>query len=580
MARSLSIILKDGTEISAIGGTGFASIVFPCTGTVDNNGNHKSYEILVKVDGQNDNMSFHVETFNEWFEYNIQRIDGFSKILINANQNADTFKRFAELVIKHNSSNLAIYVDIEQHENEYSITAKYAEGYNGVFESFPKNGHDEKIVDVEATGGSEKWYVKGVEQYEVFGDFEENEAMQIEIPEEWRVDENGKPKETRVEFDKALTYYVNNDNRLVVTSFGRIDLSNTHMRYYFRIGHKNDINTETLILFVHGNGQIKSYSDSIFVRPLVNPVIQNYYVFDVKLNYNNVIQDEILIPYSGIELPLTVNSTKNGRYLEYNYECDSEWCIYDKTKNTLTINENPNYSNRKCTLTLTQNQDNGKVKTIQFSFVQNAKQIPIIFKVYDYVNKEIKDLTSEKLIPYVGGEYVLAIIHRKNTLPIEALYWELRVTKEDRQWMDFKISKDGIQWHDLFTKEEQTRQTTQEPYLKIIVDENKDTRRVSDIIISSNSLSSDSFEPVYITLNQEKSGIQYYRYSVKYVADSGKLLDTMYGKGKEKEKIKVEAKEIENYELLGEKEQIIEINRNEAKNIAIFTYSKLTYSHA
>lgn len=269
MARSLEIKHKQQTDtIKTNGGSIFTSIILPCEGTYNaDTGNLEPYEITVLVDGQNNNASFTIETFGSWYTYNIERLEdiedntkSYVKILLTTDKNIDTLSRLGEMVIKHNSSPLSIYVDVSQEPTVYSIKVEYVT--DGIFKSFPKtdknyNLYEDKEVIVTATGGSNQWYIKNIEQYEAYDTFkgEGTKAKNgLDITTEDRENEIQQP------YDGVFAYFIDG-NKLTVRSFGQIDLSETHMRYYFKICHK-DVNNLNKRNNIDENGDIVPYETS------------------------------------------------------------------------------------------------------------------------------------------------------------------------------------------------------------------------------------------------------------------------------------------------------------------------------
>lgn len=258
--------------VKAENGSGYASIQLPCEGTVDENGVTEPYEIIVYVDGETDNSSFTVEHFGDWFKYKIERVlikDGddykhYVKVLLYAKENLDTSDKLGELIITHKVANISFYIDLKQKPTVYSIEVTY--DTDGIFKIVPEEEktYEEKVLNVTANGGSRKWFVKDVEQYEVHS------------LEDWEGKKNGdeiteadRDGEMPVEFDKALEYHTDVENgKLYVRSYGRVDLSQYHMRYYFRICHCDVNNTNNIYnektyeisqLFIFKGGNINGY---------------------------------------------------------------------------------------------------------------------------------------------------------------------------------------------------------------------------------------------------------------------------------------------------------------------------------
>lgn len=382
MARSLEIKHKQQTDtIKTNGGSIFTSIILPCEGTYNaDTGILEPYEITVLVDGQNNNASFTIETFGSWYTYKVERLEdieddtkSYVKILLTTDKNIDTLSRLGEIVIKHNSSPLSIYVDVSQKPTVYSIKVEYVT--DGIFKSFPKtnekyNLYEDKEVIVTATGGSKKWYIKNIEQYEAYDTFEG----------EGTKDKNGldittKDRENEIQqpYDGVFAYFIDGD-KLTVRSFGRIDLSETHMRYYFKICHK-DVNNLNKRNNIDGNGDIVPYETSqlfIFKREEGQG-----YGEEGGQGIDNVDDDEdtdlftflingekshsIDISKEGGNIPITITSKRNGEaWSNYTYEGDGvEWCKV--TESNLKIEENDVFEERHSDITYIQKDENGEI---------------------------------------------------------------------------------------------------------------------------------------------------------------------------------------------------------------------------
>lgn len=236
MARSLQIEYGDGETVKVTNENEFVTIDIPVKGTTV-----EPYTIKVIVDGISDNNSFTINTYDKWYNYRVERIIGGEvNIIFNIEENLDTESRLGNMEIEHNSAKLSIFVTFVQEPTVYSLTASYDDiERGGIFNSYPENIYEERVVNISAEGGSGKWYIKDIEQYDVFDKtFEENEGIDDITPDNWR----DVTKTQRVPYDGVFNYRTT-DDKLIVRSFGRIDTSQTHMRYYFRICHKDVDNT-------------------------------------------------------------------------------------------------------------------------------------------------------------------------------------------------------------------------------------------------------------------------------------------------------------------------------------------------
>ena len=330
---------------------------------IDANGSIISLNVI--VDGSDDNASFTVTSFNSyWFTYSIER----NNINVSIPKNLTTQKRRGSITIEHNCADLSKTINIIQKEAEYTI--KLDSHYES-FKSVPKDeNYEERIVNIVANGGRQKWYVKDIRQYQAseldnFKDDEYNGLMSQE----------NTMSQVRVPYDGVFNYKIEG-NSLIVRSYGQIDLtrkmrrvnqnSNPHMRYFFTISHKDVDNENSLyidknkeekyednILFSFDGNDISGYgsSDDGTEKPNDN----DKYIFLV----NNSEEPSINCSSSNKTETVTVTSTKNGMNVDYSTKSNTEWCSIDK--NIITINENTSYDNRTCEIIFTQNESNNVI---------------------------------------------------------------------------------------------------------------------------------------------------------------------------------------------------------------------------
>ena len=111
------------------------------------------FEIVVTVDGQTDNASFTVTpVLGDWFTYTIERLEdasfshtgGYVKIILRVTKNLSTEDRYGLIEIEHNCANIVKSVEIKQYGVEYSLTSKYANGWQ--FMSIPEKLYEEIIT--------------------------------------------------------------------------------------------------------------------------------------------------------------------------------------------------------------------------------------------------------------------------------------------------------------------------------------------------------------------------------------------------------------------------------------------------
>lgn len=395
MSRLLSVscdknvIQCDKDYVEVCSGSGSLSITIPCKGTVDSDGKVKPYEIFVEVDEQTYNNSFHIETYNPWFKYWTERIiDGdksYSVIYIQAKENLDTQSRYGTLTIYHNVIPISIILDITQLPTVYTLDAQYKT--DGIFNSFPTKDKDsvqyeEKEVVVTTQGGSRKWFIKDIMQYIAYNgvDGEATKSLQY-MPTENR----GTDNEIKVSYDGAFKYLIQGD-KLTVRSFGKVDLlaSDRHMRYYFRICHKdiNNINRQYNntdadkdyqrdILFIFDNNSSTSYGDD---TPDDNsqPTVVNTYVFKVNGKESDSTK---YVDNDDQEITVSVVSLLNGSECTYTHSSDNS-SITTTDGKTISIKKQEDIKNG----VITYKQDGSK-KTIKLTIIPYAKSTGYVFTV-------------------------------------------------------------------------------------------------------------------------------------------------------------------------------------------------------
>lgn len=279
MGRSIKLIYETydskskrwvkGEDVEVPSGINIAEVNLPCERVVK--------YITVEIDGQKNNKTFNIETYNQWFDYSIERSEvigsEYVKIKLIIPKNLDTAYRYGGLIIHHNSSPLTAYIELSQEPTVYSLEVTYDKNdeTKGIFRSIPwmdENGniigdgssvYQEKRVDVTAHGGSQEWYLKDIEQYEAYSNLKDEAKTDRPIKKTDIEDD------IRVPYDGALSYYLKNKcskcgelftedicpncncsdfvsvdkSGFYVKSYGKIDMSGRHMRYFFRICHKD-----------------------------------------------------------------------------------------------------------------------------------------------------------------------------------------------------------------------------------------------------------------------------------------------------------------------------------------------------
>lgn len=369
------------------------------------------FEIIVTVDGQKDNASFTVTTvLGDWFSYTIERMEdasfshtgGYVKIILRVDKNLSTEDRYGLIEIEHNCANIIKSVEIKQDGVEYSLTSKYANGWQ--FMSIPEKLYEEKIVKLKASNGRAKWYVKEIQQYQVIKGDEFDD-----VTDEYKGQESqdNSMRQVRVPYDGVFNYRIEEakedekEDRLIVKSFGQIDLitkkndvdGHPHMRYFFVLSHIDVNNTNKMALDEKG---IKYSDRKLFIfdgdegkgveygegdEIIVVPSEKDSYNFLV----NNSKSPIINIPFGGQDnIGVVVISTKNGNSLNYSASLDSgiNWCTINSDGTSISVTENAN-GYRNCVISYTQSETN---EVIKLKISQEASIEEFIFKVNDKTN--------------------------------------------------------------------------------------------------------------------------------------------------------------------------------------------------
>lgn len=391
-----------------------------------------NFEITVTVDDQKNNGSFTVSSvLGDWFTYTIERFEdssnGYVKIIIKVSKNLSTEDRHGLIKIEHNCANIIKYIEIVQDGVKYSLTSEYTNGWQ--FKSIPDELYEEKIVELKATNGRGRWYVKEVQQYQVtkgdsFGDAT-IEYKGLETQDELM-------RQTRVPYDGVFNYRIERGidtkpDKLIVRSFGQIDLitkqneinGHPHMRYFFVLSHcdvnnlnktaleEKDIKFSDRKLFIFdgddGNGSEYGEGD----KPTVEPLESDSYIFTVNGSKSPLLNMTV---EGGTSSPIVI-STKNGSNLSYTASLSSsnDWCTINETGTTITINKNET-SYRECVIIYTQSETN---EVIKLKAVQDTATENFVFTVNSY--------TSNFTVPTIsvsGSTYSTTVVSKKGNTEI------------------------------------------------------------------------------------------------------------------------------------------------------------------
>lgn len=509
MARSLVIQTSDGYSVTVRKGSGDLSIVFPVNGTMSLNNDSKTevtpYEIYVEIDGKTDSQSFFVTSYDTWFKYWIERVNNQVKICITCDENLDTLSRLGNFIIKHKAAPLSINVDIEQEPTVYKLTAEYET--NGRFNSFPKKGssdedaiYEEKSVTVTTEGGSGKWYIKKIRQYEAYNFIDNIEAIEDVFPTDYR----GSANETQMAYDGTLQYYTDfENNKLIVRSYGRTDLSKEHMRYYFTLCHKdinnvNKINNEENVpyeqdvLFIFSDNAMNGYTEDN--KPDDNngggddtPDTVYKYVFKVD---GSEYSHSIYVTNKSQEINISVISTENGEEYTWGHkESNGEfWSSIDGKE--IGIQENKTFSDRSDSITYTQSRKDGTTKTIILTLIQEACE-----NVWKFlVDLNANNFTLNPTIPYTGKTYQFDVISTKNGNNVN--YSVISQTTNSRLWITYNEETK------IFTFAENTTYSEREAVFMFKQENNS------------------PLSPIYVTIKQEAKELQLYGYIVHYYIEN------------------------------------------------------------
>ena len=451
------------------------------------------FEIIVTVDGQKDNASFTVTTvLGDWFSYTIERMEdasfshtgGYVKIILRVDKNLSTEDRYGLIEIEHNCANIIKSVEIKQYGVEYSLTSKYANGWQ--FMSIPEKLYEEKIVKLKASNGRAKWYVKEIQQYQVikgdgFGDAtDEYKGLKSQ---------DDLMRQVRVPYDGVFNYRIEEakegeeEDRLIVKSFGQIDLitkkndvdGHPHMRYFFVLSHIDVNNSNKMVLDEKG---IKYSDRKLFIfdgdegkgveygegdEIIVVPSEKDSYNFLV----NNSKSPIINIPFGGQDnIGIVVISTKNGNSLNYSASLDSgiNWCTINSDGTSISVTENTN-GYRNCIISYTQSETN---EVIKLKISQEASIEEFIFKV----NEKTNNFTVPQF-DITGHTYSTTVVSKKGNNDIPYTVYQ----QSKASWSRYE---DGV----------------------ITIDENQSTTERSVVYVFRQEGGSTK-PPIYVTISQK-----------------------------------------------------------------------------
>lgn len=396
MARSIEISSKKGTNISiGTDGTGNTPLEFNIT-----------------VDGVKDSTSFTVSGHNDyWFHYFVKRYNGQTVLAVTIDKNFSTYERNGSITVQHNCAKISKTITLYQEAIEYSISPSI---HYHAFKTVPSKVYEECSVEITAKSGTEKWYVKDIEQYTVGAADDFVDKNYKGLPSQ-----NKAMSQTYTTYDRVFNYRIEGNN-LIVRSYGQIDLiskiaqyakstqKNAHTRYFFVISH-SDVNNknrrymdektnyqedygenykryEDKILFVfddsNGSGSGYGEDDSPTSSTITPPSEGKNYIFSINNSSSPIINVEA--GTDEISVIITIISTLNGDEQGYNSTIDSEtekWCAIDG--NNIKIKPNEDFAARQGTIVFTQNDSK---KTITLTIAQLGQSKSYIFTVLPNTN--------------------------------------------------------------------------------------------------------------------------------------------------------------------------------------------------
>lgn len=516
-----------------------SKIVFNDKGT-----ENTPFEIIVTVDGQKDNASFTVTTvLGDWFSYTIERMEddpfshteGYVKIILRVDKNLSTEDRYGLIEIEHNCANIVKSVEIKQYGVEYSLTSKYANGWQ--FMSIPEKLYEEKIVKLKASNGRAKWYVKEIQQYQVikgdgFGDAtDEYKGLKSQ---------DDLMRQVRVPYDGVFNYRIEEakegeeEDRLIVKSFGQIDLitkkndvdGHPHMRYFFVLSHIDVNNSNKMVLdekgikysdkklFIfdgdEGKGEEYGEGDEIIVVP------------SEKDSYNFLVNNSkspiINIPFGGQDnIGIVVISTKNGNSLNYSASLDSSinWCTINSDGTSISVTENTN-GYRNCVISYTQSETN---EVIKLKISQDASIEEFIFKV----NEKTNNFTVPQF-DITGHTYSTTVVSKKGNTDIPYTVYQ----QSEASWSKYENGVITIDENQSTTERSvvyvfrQEGGSTKPPIYVTISQKAKDETWIFEVTPSTKNASSDG-ETVNLTIVSQHNGT-----FVGFSAIVGENMDWLY----------------------------------------------------
>lgn len=521
-----------------------------------------TYNIGVAVDGANDNASFTVTSYDiaDWFSFSIERIDGCVYLKVVVQKNLSTQERHGTIILQHNCAKISKTISIAQEAVQYSISV---EKHYYTFNSIPPTdnvgvyaSYEEISVPVTAQEGRGKWHVKEIREYQVSetDNFKEEEYCGISS------DNNVSIVQVRTVYDNVFNYRIE-DDKLIVRSYGQIDLvSTTHMRYFFVITH-SDVDNENKLFLDEMNDYInkkKCYEDKILVvfdnknrsgggygedetpaipdTSIPDENVKNY-IFTInggKKHTSNVSSNEEILDF-------VIVSTCNNENVDYNYTIDEgiNWVKYND--GVCTVDANDDYTDRSCKIIFTQRDSNNIVyEMISQSAMSKSYTFQIAVNNISYKNDfilEDRNKDGESLTLRVTSTYA------DDATPYTMIgsYDWISVNKTNDDTYNIKINKNGEQSKRTATFAFMQTNSLKQIYMDI---EQKAAENVSvfDAYFTKTSMEEQSkertidyaYKEIQITVNSTLNGV-YAEYEVfidcdwvTYNKNNGTLLVSQY----------------------------------------------------
>ena len=431
MGRSLEVTIS--TESDCV--TTEGSSITICSDGTDGN----PIKLAITVDGIYDNYSFSVSlSDNSWMSYEVERgyDDGDEEnicIVLKISKNLSREVRLGSITIQHNCVR-KIYkeIDIVQEGAKYAIVlnktsdssvSKINNCYSIPFVSTP-NTYEEVVINVTATGGREKWYVKEVQQYLVQSDDTfKNEGY----------DGGGYDfmSQMSTNYDGVFKYWIEEDE-LHIRSYGQIDMTRTSshsMRYFFILCHSDVDNSncemlddnevvyeQKILCYFDGNDRGGYESTDTVIENKVDLYEVTYDTPVVKLSYSDIgAEGGILSPtltYSQektIKTTYTSGETSTSKFtitygasaISYSLTSGTSYGSINSSTGVVTVDTSTSSSSRTLTVSVSVTA-NGETGTTTATITQSADEA--VSEVYSYSTPVVSLSYSPSTVTAAGDD--------------------------------------------------------------------------------------------------------------------------------------------------------------------------------